>query len=123
MLFKMAADLIIFIHFLWILFIILGFPIFLYFNFYKWRLLHLIALIATIIMQLTRTACPLTYLEAYLKSKDINHSVYPGSFIMEKMEDLVYVQDATLQKIACLTFIFFIIVLLSFRFRPIKRKM
>lgn len=122
MLFKIAVDSIVFIHFLWILFIILGFPIFLYFNLYKWRIFHLIALIAAIIMQITRTICPLTYLEAYLKSKDIDHSVYPGSFIIEKIEGLIYVQDVTLQKIACLTIIFFVVVLLSFWFRPVKRQ-
>jgi len=122
MLFKIAADFIVFIHFLWIIFIILGFPIFLYFNLYKWRIFHLIALIAAIIMQITQTICPLTYLEAYLKSKNIEHSVYPGSFIIEKMEGLIYVQDVTLQKIAILTIIFLIIVLISFWFRPVRRR-
>ena len=123
MFYKVTADFVIFTHFMWILFVILGFPVFLYFNMPGWRLLHLTALIATIIMQLTQTICPLTYLEAYLKSKNISDAVYPGAFIMEKVESIIYVEDLiTLEKITCLTTIFFIIVLLSFLFRPVKLK-
>ncbi|MBW2595983.1 MAG: DUF2784 family protein [Deltaproteobacteria bacterium] len=123
MFYKVTADFVIFTHFMWILFVILGFPVFLYFNMPRWRLLHLAALIAAIIMQLTRTICPLTYLEAYLKSKNISDAVYPGAFIIEKVESIIYVEDiVTLEKITCLTAIFFIIVLLSFLFRPVKLK-
>lgn len=123
MFYKVAADFVIITHFMWILFVILGFPVFLYFNLFRWRLLHLAALIATIAMQLTRTVCPLTYLEAYLKSKNISDAVYPGSFIIERIENIIYVEDlVTLGRIACLTIIFFVIVLLSFWFRPIKLK-
>ncbi len=123
MFYKVAADFVIFTHFMWILFVVLGFPVFLYFNLSRWRLLHLAALIAAIIMQLTHTVCPLTYLEAYLKSKDISGAVYPGSFIIEKVESMIYIEDlVTLERITYLTLIFFIIVLLSFWFRPIKLK-
>ena len=123
MFYKVTADFVIFTHFMWILFVILGFPVFLYFNLPGWRLLHLAALIATIAMQLTQTVCPLTYLEAYLKSKNISDAVYPGSFIIEKVESMIYIEDlVTLEKITCLTTIFFIIVLLSFLFRPVKLK-
>ncbi|MBE9546514.1 MAG: DUF2784 family protein [Proteobacteria bacterium] len=123
MFYKVAADFVIITHFMWILFVILGFPVFLYFNLSIWRLLHLAALIAAIIMQLTRTICPLTYLEAYLKSKDISGAVYPGAFIIAKIESIIYVEDLiTLERITCLTLFFFIIVLLSFWFRPIKLK-
>lgn len=119
--YKIAADLLVFIHFMWILFIILGFPLFLYLKLAKWRLVHLAALIITIIMQVTRTICPLTYLEAYLKSKGLSHSVYPGSFIIEAIEELIYVQDVTLEFISFLTLIYIIVVLLSFWLRPIKK--
>jgi len=123
MFYKIAADFVVFVHFMWIVFVILGFPVFLYFNLSRWRLLHLTALIATIIMQLTQTVCPLTYLEVYLKSKNISGAFYPGSFIIGKIEDIIYLEDlATLEKITCLTIIFFIIVLLSFWFKPVKLK-
>jgi len=123
MLFKVASDIVILIHFAWILFIILGFPIFFYFNMVRWRLFHMLALTATIMMQLSHTICPLTYLEAYLKSKDIDSSVYPGSFIIESIEDLMYVQDVTLGITTYITIGFFVVVLLSFRFRPLRKKL
>ena len=123
MFYKVAADFVIITHFMWIVFVVLGFPVFLYFNLSRWRLLHLAALIATIVMQLTRIVCPLTYLEAYLKSKNISDAVYPGSFIIERIEDIIYIEDLiTLERITYLTLIFFIIVLVSFWFRPIKLK-
>jgi len=68
MFYKVAADVVILIHFLWIGFVILGFPVALYFNSAKWRLIHLAAVILMILMQVTRTICPLTYLEGWLKS-------------------------------------------------------
>jgi len=120
MLYKIAADFVIFVHFLWIAFLILGFPVFLYFNTYRWRIVHLVGLIAMIIMQLIRTFCPLTYLEAYLKSKGKSAQVYPGKFLIESIENLIYVEDMTLEKITYLTIIFFIIVLLSFWLRPVR---
>ncbi|HVO66603.1 MAG TPA: DUF2784 domain-containing protein [Syntrophales bacterium] len=119
--YKVAADFIIFIHFLWIAFVILGFPVFLYLNWPKWRVFHLIALIAIIVMQLTHTICPLTYLEAYLKSKGTAGQVYPGQFMIDTIEKLIYVEDLTLEKIMYATIIFFIVVLLSFWFRPLIR--
>ena len=123
MFYKVTADFIILTHFLWILFLIVGFPVFFYFNLTGWRLLHVAALIVTILMQLTQTICPLTYLEAYLKSKNISEVVYPGSFIIERVEGIIYVEDVvTLERISYLTILFFIIVLFSFWFRPVKFK-
>ncbi|HEU18269.1 MAG TPA: DUF2784 family protein [Deltaproteobacteria bacterium] len=111
MLFAVAADMVVVIHFIWILFIIGGFPFFLYLNSTAGRILHLIALIITIGMQITHTICPLTYLEAFLKSKGHGqHSVYPGSFLIEKLESLIYVEDVTLGIISLLTVAFLFIV-------------
>ena len=120
--YRIAADFVIFLHFLWIAFVILGFPVFLYLNWPKWRIFHLITLIAMIVMQLTRTICPLTYLEVYLKSKGESGSVYPGQFMIDTIEKLIYVEDLTLEKITYATIIFFIIVLFSFWFRPVSLK-
>ena len=122
MLYRIAADIVIFIHFLWIAFVILGFPVVLIFNFPKWRVVHLAALIGMVVMQLTRTICPLTYLEAYLKSKGASGQVYPGQFTIHAIEKLIYVEDLTLEKITYATIIFLIAVLLSFRFRPVRFK-
>ncbi|MCX5845085.1 MAG: DUF2784 domain-containing protein [Deltaproteobacteria bacterium] len=122
MLYRIAADFVIFIHFLWIAFVILGFPLFLILNLPKWRVIHLTALIGMVVMQLTRTICPLTYLEAYLKSKGASGQVYPGQFMIHTIEKLIYVEDLTLEKITCATIIFLVVVLLSFWFRPVRFK-
>jgi hypothetical protein len=122
MLYRIAADFVIFIHFLWIAFVILGFPVFLIVNLPKWRVIHLTALIGMIVMQLTRTICPLTYLEAYLKSKGASGQVYPGQFMIHTIEKLIYVEDLTLEKITSATIIFLFVVLLSFWFKPVRFK-
>lgn len=62
--YAIAADIVIVIHVLWIAFVILGFPVFLWLNSGRWRLIHLAAVIAMALMQVTRSICPLTYLEA-----------------------------------------------------------
>jgi hypothetical protein len=120
--YRIAADLVIFVHFLWIAFVILGFPIFLYFNLPRWRVFHLLALITMVIMQLTRTICPLTYLETYLKSKGESNRVYPGQFTIDTIEKVIYVEDLTLEKITYATIIFLALVLLSFWLRPLTIK-
>lgn len=120
--YRIAGDGVLFIHFLWIAFVILGFPLFLYMKLSGWRIAHLLALVIMIVMQLTRTICPLTYLEAYLKSKGTSGHVYPGQFMIESIEKLIYVEDLTLENITCLTMIFFVVVLLSFWLKPITFK-
>jgi len=122
MFYKIAADTVIIIHFLWIGFVILGFPVALYYNSAKWRLIHLAAVILMILMQVTRTICPLTYLEAWLKSGGNAKEVYAGAFIAEWVEKLIYVEDVTLEKIMYATIAYFLIILLSFWFRPLGRK-
>jgi hypothetical protein len=122
MFYNIATDCVIFIHFLWIAFVILGFPVFLYLNWPRWRVFHLVSLIAMVIMQLTHTICPLTHLEAYLKSKGTSARVYPGKFTIETIERLIYVEDLTLEKITYATIIFLIAVVTSFWIRPIRIK-
>jgi hypothetical protein len=122
MFYSIAVDCAIFIHFLWIAFVILGFPVFLYLNWPRWRVFHLLSLIAMVIMQLTHTICPLTHLEAYLKSKGTSARVYPGKFTIETIEKLIYVEDLTLEKITYATIIFLTAVVTSFWIRPIHIK-
>jgi hypothetical protein len=121
-LYKIISDFVIFIHFLWIGFVILGFPVFLWLNNAKWRIIHLLVVTGTILMQSTRTICPLTYMEAFLKFQDTDRSVYPGSFIIEHVERLIYVENLTLEKISCATIIYFVMIVASFWFRPIRAK-
>jgi hypothetical protein len=120
--YKVAADVVILIHFLWIGFVILGFPVALYYNSAKWRLIHLGAVILMVLMQVTRTICPLTHLEAWLKSGGGEAKVYPGAFIAKWVERLIYVDDVTLEKIMYATMAYFALILLSFWFHPLHFK-
>ena len=119
--YKIAADIVVFLHFLWIGFVILGFPVFCYLNWAKWRLFHLAAVVLMIVMQVTRTICPLTHLEYFLKSEDTAKTVYPGAFIIKRLEELIYVEDMTLEKISCATMAYLVLILLSFWFRPLPK--
>ncbi|HNU84194.1 MAG: DUF2784 family protein [Pseudomonadota bacterium] len=120
--YAIAADIVIVIHVLWIAFVILGFPVFLWLNSGRWRLIHLAAVIAMALMQVTRSICPLTYLEAWLKSEGQGADVYSGKFIIETFERLIYVDSITLEKITWATGAYLALIALSFRFRPIPRK-
>ena len=122
MFYQIAADIVIVIHFLWIAFVILGFPVFLWINSARWRLIHLAALIWMVLMQLTRSICPLTYLEAWLKSEGRGAKVYSGKFLIEAIERLIYVDSVTLEKIMYATGAYLALIVLSFWFRPIPRK-
>lgn len=122
MFYRIAADLTIAAHFLWIAFVILGFPLFLYLNSARGRLVHLVAMAAMVAMQMTRTVCPLTYLEVVLKSKGTAGRVYPGQFTIEALDRLIYVEDVTLEKISYATVLYLAVVALSFWFRPIQWK-
>lgn len=120
--YAVAADIVIVVHFLWIAFVILGFPVFLFVNSARWRLIHLAAVIAMVLMQITRSICPLTYLEAWLKSEGQGAQVYSGKFIIETIERLIYVDTVTLEKIMWATAAYLALIVLSFWFRPIPRK-
>ncbi len=122
MLYQIAADIVIVIHFLWIAFVILGFPVFLWLNNTRWRLIHLAAVIWMVLMQVNRAICPLTYLEAWLKSEGRGAEVYSGKFIIETIERLIYVDSVTLEKIMIATGAYLCIIVLSFWFRPIAKK-
>lgn len=122
MFFPFAADIVIVIHFLWIAFVILGFPVFLWLNSARWRLIHLAAVIWMVLMQLTRSICPLTHLEAWLKSEGQGAEVYSGKFIIETLERLIYVDNVTLEKITYATGVYLTLIVLSFWFRPIPGK-
>jgi hypothetical protein len=122
MVYQIASDVVIAIHFLWIAFVILGFPVLLWLNNARWRLIHLAAVIWMVLMQVSRSICPLTYLEAWLKSEGHGTEVYSGKFIIETIERLIYVDNVTLEKITYATGAYLAIIFLSFWFRPIAKK-
>jgi len=97
MLYRILADLIVTIHFAWILFMLTGFILTLrgFFHrefFEKWlfRVMHLIGVIYVNLLGLMGKFCPLTLWENILREKHNPSLTYPGSFIIHYVEKLVY---------------------------------
>jgi hypothetical protein len=88
MLYKVLADTVVLIHFLWILFLIFGA---LPGARYKLvRVLHLLGLALSVVLQLFGWYCPLTHLEVSLRQRHDPASAYTGSFIITYLERIVY---------------------------------
>ena len=88
--YKLAADIIVLAHFLWIIFLLLG---------ALWgvknkaaRIFHLSGLAFAILIQILGWYCPLTYLEVWLRSRHDIALAYTGSFIIHYVEAVVYVE-------------------------------
>lgn len=90
MLFKVISDSIVLIHFLWILFLLLG---------ALWgtqkkaiKAVHLSGLFFAILIQVFGWYCPLTHLELWFRWKHDPALRYTGSFIVHYVEKLVYLE-------------------------------
>jgi hypothetical protein len=90
MLYKILADIVVLIHFLWILFLFLG---------ALWgiknkavKIFHLSGLAFACIIQVFGWYCPLTYLEVWLRSRHDSSLAYTGSFIIHYVEEIVYIE-------------------------------
>lgn len=99
--YKIFAELTIFIHFLWIIFILYGFILTFYYSFInkksqeffdRWlfRIIHLFGILYVTILEITNNYCPLTILENFFKSKYAPNEIYHNSFILNYLERFVY---------------------------------
>jgi hypothetical protein len=90
MVYKILADIVVLIHFLWILFLFFG---------AIWgvrnkavKIFHLSGLAFALIIQIFDWYCPLTDLEVWLRSKHDPAFTYAGSFIIHYVEEIVYIE-------------------------------
>jgi hypothetical protein len=90
MVYKVLADIVVFVHFLWILFLIFG--VFWGIRNQKVKVIHLSGWAFAIIIQVFNWYCPLTDLEAWLRAKHDPTLSYSGSFIIHYVEKIVYVE-------------------------------
>lgn len=126
--YRILADSITALHFIWILFMLLGFFLNLqalcykkeFFNRFWFRIIHLFGIFYVGALSLMGKYCPLTILENYLRSKYASDLTYPGSFIIYYLEKLVYPQVNPLV-IQIPTALIAIFTILTFLFRPPKR--
>ncbi|MQY53541.1 MAG: DUF2784 family protein [Firmicutes bacterium] len=95
---KIFADAIIVVHFLYILFMLLGFLLTGYALFFRekffdrwlFRSLHLLGIFYVASLSILGKYCPLTILENELRLRYEVSLVYSGSFIVHYLEKLVY---------------------------------
>ena len=120
---SILSDIVLVIHFSWILFIVLGLPVALAFGMRRLRIVHAVALVGTVIMQVTGTICPLTHLEEYLRRAATPGFSYGGSFIITWLRHLIYIEDigVSLVIIYILTGIYLAFAILSWFLWPLSR--
>lgn len=82
-----AADLVVLIHLLWIVFLIVGALPGARWPWVKWT--HLGALVFSVVLQLFGWVCPITHLEVWLRQAG-GATPYEGTFIRHYLESLVY---------------------------------
>jgi hypothetical protein len=90
MFYRLAADFIVFIHFLWIVFLIFG--AFIGKKYLPVKIFHIAGLGFAVIMQIFGWYCPLTHLEVWLRQRHDPLLTYSGSFIVYYMEKLIYIE-------------------------------
>jgi len=90
MLYKILADIVILIHFLWVIFIVFG-------GFSGRRhkavkVIHISGICFALLLQIFSWYCPFTYLEIWLRAMHDPAFTYAGSFIIHYLEEIVYIQ-------------------------------
>lgn len=97
MFYKIIADIIVVLHFIWIIFMLLGFFLTIYgffrkdfFDWWLFRTLHLSGILFVGVLTALKRFCPLTIIENISRARYNPETTYPGSFIVHYIEKLVY---------------------------------
>jgi hypothetical protein len=88
-LFLVAADAVVILHLLWIVFLILGALPGRRWAWVKW--MHIASLAFSVALQVFSWICPLTYLEIWLRTLG-GAQPYEGTFIRHYVEQIVYAE-------------------------------
>lgn len=96
-LFLLAADAILFLHALFVVFVVIGLVLILIGKVYRWswvrnpwfRASHLLAIAVVVVESWFGAICPLTTVEMMLRSR-AGDTAYHGSFIAHWLETLLY---------------------------------
>jgi TRAP-type uncharacterized transport system fused permease subunit len=115
MFYKITADIIVLLHFLWIIFLVFGAFIG---RRYKWvKAAHITGIGLALIIQLSGWYCPLTYLEVWLRRMYDPSEGYAGSFIISYVEKIVYIE---LTRNTILAATIFLVLMSIYIYRPKK---
>jgi len=95
--YRILADIIVIIHFVWVLFMLVGFLLTLYGFFWKrffdqwiFRTIHVGGILFVSILAILGQYCPLTLWENTLRAKYAPSLVYTGSCIIHYVQKLLY---------------------------------
>ena len=118
--YELAAEIILIIHFLFIIFVIFG--ALLFFVAKKIVFIHIPAIIWGSYIELTHSICPLTYLENWFLHKS-NLTIYSEGFIQNYLVPIVYPMSLTkdLQIFLGIGLIVINIVIYAFIFAKLKK--
>ena len=119
--YELAANLILIIHFVFIIFVVFG--ALLFFVATKIVFIHIPAFIWGTYIELTHSICPLTYLENWFLHK-ANLTTYSEGFIQNYLVPVVYPEGLTkdLQIYLGITLIVINIIIYGFIFDKVKKR-
>ncbi len=103
MIWKLAVDVVVLIHLLWIGFILFGALVGCRHRWAKW--LHVSALAFSLCLQLFHWVCPLTYLEVWFRRQHDPALTYAGDFLAHYAERLVYLRVPPLPLLVVTVFV------------------
>ena len=123
-----AADLILFTHVLFVVFVVVGLVFILLGKLLNWqwvrnwwfRIAHLVAIVVVVLQAWLGVICPLTTLEMYLRQQ-AGDAVYAGTFISHWLESILYYQAPMWVFTVCYTVFGALVVLSWFWVRPRAR--
>lgn len=90
MIYKVIADVVVILHFLWIVFLMVG--VIWGVRYRVVRIAHWLGLLFSVILQVFQWYCPLTLLEIWLRAKHDPSLTYSGSYIVHYVESIVYLE-------------------------------
>jgi hypothetical protein len=123
--YQLAADAVLLLHVLFVVFVVLGLVLILAGRALGWswvrnpwfRLMHLVAIAVVVVQSWLRVICPLTTFEMTLRSR-AGEATYAGSFIAHWLESVLYYQAPTWVFVVCYTVFGALVVASWFWVRP-----
>lgn len=89
----MAADGLLVLHFIWVVFMLVGFPLALLLKSPGLRLAHSVGLSSYLALAALGWYCPLTVAETYFRRLSQPEFSYHGSFLATWIERIIYVEN------------------------------
>ncbi|WP_339727673.1 DUF2784 domain-containing protein [uncultured Gimesia sp.] len=127
-LYRLGADATVVIHFVFVLFVLLGqilitIGVLAGWNWvrnFKFRVIHLVSILFVVAESLTGVICPLTTLEKWLRSK-AGQASYQGDFIATLVHDALFMTAKPWVFTLCYS-LFGLLVLITYFLAPPRRK-